>query len=137
MGVRIDAVPGKVYALKVPFKYYGVFNGQCSEVCGLRHAYMPIAVNFVAYSFFIKIVYMHFFASIDFFVSTYLNKNRNAPRILPAWRELESHQVFELEARDHLGLASLWATLHGEGLAKLTPGEPSYGKNSMVAPYPY
>jgi heme/copper-type cytochrome/quinol oxidase subunit 2 len=73
LGVRIDAVPGKVYALKVPFKYYGVFNGQCSEVCGLRHAYMPIAVNFVTYSFFIKIIYMHFFASVDFFVRSYLS----------------------------------------------------------------
>lgn len=79
LGVRIDAVPGKVYALKVPFKYYGVFNGQCSEVCGLRHAYMPIAINFVTYSFFVKIVYMHFFASIDFFVSNYHSKSDSAP----------------------------------------------------------
>ena len=48
LGVRIDAVPGKVYSVKIPFKHYGVFVGQCSEICGLRHAYMPIEVKAVS-----------------------------------------------------------------------------------------
>lgn len=69
LGIRIDAVPGKIYSVKIPFKYYGIFVGQCSEVCGLRHAYMPISIMFLPYSFFIKVVYIYIFFSIDFITS--------------------------------------------------------------------
>jgi len=55
MGIRIDAVPGKLYNLKISPKHSGIFVGQCSEVCGLRHAYMPIVVNFVSTKLFFKI----------------------------------------------------------------------------------
>jgi len=79
MGIRIDAVPGKLYNIKIMFKHLGVFVGQCSEVCGLRHAYMPIVVNFVTYKIFIKYTYSllfitvdsfntHFFKKVDFFI---------------------------------------------------------------------
>lgn len=67
LGVRIDAVPGKLYSVKIPFKYYGTFNGQCSEVCGLRHAYMPISISFTTYAFFVKSVYVLLFSGADLF----------------------------------------------------------------------
>lgn len=69
LGIRIDAVPGKIYSVKIPFKYHGIFVGQCSEICGLRHAYMPISIAFLPYSFFIKVVYIYIFFSIDFIAS--------------------------------------------------------------------
>ena len=69
LGIRIDAVPGKIYSVKIPFKYYGIFVGQCSEICGLRHAYMPISIVFLPYSFFIKVMYIYIFFSIDFVMS--------------------------------------------------------------------
>lgn len=75
LGVRIDAVPGKLYALKIPFKYYGVFSGQCSEVCGLRHAYMPISISFVPYSTFSKVVFSLVFSSTDFFFFKFASKD--------------------------------------------------------------
>lgn len=75
LGIRIDAVPGKLYAIKIPFKYYGVFSGQCSEVCGLRHAYMPISVSFVPYSVFSKIGFNLVFSSTDFFFYRFSNKD--------------------------------------------------------------
>lgn len=75
LGVRIDAVPGKLYALKLPFKYYGIFSGQCSEVCGLRHAYMPISINFVSYAVFSKAVFNLVFSSLDFFFFKFYTKD--------------------------------------------------------------
>jgi len=67
-----------MYAVKIPFKYLGVFVGQCSEVCGLRHAYMPISVNFVSYIFFVRFIYLHFFSPIDYFIeSAQPQVNRN------------------------------------------------------------
>jgi len=65
LGIRVDAVPGKLYNIKITFRNFGVFVGQCSEVCGLRHAYMPIVVNFLPYKIFIKYSYMLIFFSLD------------------------------------------------------------------------
>ncbi len=50
-GVKVDAVPGRLnetWAL-VPAKFEGLtFYGQCSELCGVGHAYMPIAIKVVS-----------------------------------------------------------------------------------------
>lgn len=71
LGVRIDAVPGKLYVLKIPFKHHGVFTGQCSEVCGLRHAYMPISFSFVPSDFFFKTVSVAFSSTYNHALKLY------------------------------------------------------------------
>jgi len=75
MGIRIDAVPGRLYNIKITFKHFGIFVGQCSEVCGLRHAYMPIVVNFVSYRLFTKYVQTLLFFSVDTLSNDFLKKN--------------------------------------------------------------
>jgi len=47
--VKIDAVPGRLNEswFKVPADKTGVYFGQCSELCGARHGFMPIAVEVV------------------------------------------------------------------------------------------
>jgi len=47
-GAKIDAVPGKLNETWFKANREGVFYGQCSELCGARHAYMPIAVEVVS-----------------------------------------------------------------------------------------
>ena len=47
-GAKIDAVPGKLNETWFKANREGVFYGQCSELCGSRHAYMPIAVEVVS-----------------------------------------------------------------------------------------
>jgi len=47
MGVKMDAVPGKLNHTWFKATRTGVFYGQCSELCGARHAYMPIEVHVV------------------------------------------------------------------------------------------
>ena len=74
LGVRIDAVPGKVYSVKIPFKHYGVFVGQCSEICGLRHAYMPISITFLPSHVFSTQAYLLVFSSVDFYFSRFSRK---------------------------------------------------------------
>ena len=46
-GVMKDAVPGRLLETWVNIDREGVFYGQCSELCGINHAYMPIAVEAV------------------------------------------------------------------------------------------
>lgn len=47
-GVKQDAVPGRLAQLWFEAKQEGVYFGQCSELCGKDHAYMPITVEVVS-----------------------------------------------------------------------------------------
>ena len=42
---KMDAVPGRLNEKMLTIKEPGVYYGQCSELCGARHAYMPIVVE--------------------------------------------------------------------------------------------
>ena len=46
-GSKVDAVPGRTTATWFKARQEGVFYGQCSELCGKDHAFMPIAVRVV------------------------------------------------------------------------------------------
>jgi cytochrome c oxidase subunit 2 len=47
-GSKIDAVPGRLNETWFRAEETGVFFGQCSELCGMNHAYMPIVVEVVS-----------------------------------------------------------------------------------------
>lgn len=47
-GVKTDAVPGRFNETWVNIKKPGTYYGQCSEICGTGHAYMPIMVKAVS-----------------------------------------------------------------------------------------
>lgn len=53
-GSKIDAVPGRVTATWFQATRPGVYYGQCSELCGKDHAYMPIAVRVVSDEIYAK-----------------------------------------------------------------------------------
>ena len=46
-GVKRDAVPGRINETWFKAERTGTFYGQCSELCGIKHAFMPITVNVV------------------------------------------------------------------------------------------
>jgi cytochrome c oxidase subunit 2 len=46
--VKMDAVPGRTNEVTFTVDKPGIYYGQCSELCGARHAYMPIAVQAVS-----------------------------------------------------------------------------------------
>jgi cytochrome c oxidase subunit 2 len=47
-GIRIDAVPGRINETWFKATTEGMFYGQCSELCGKDHSFMPIAVRVVS-----------------------------------------------------------------------------------------
>jgi len=48
LGVKCDAVPGRLNQTSLFLKREGVFYGQCSELCGVNHGFMPIVVEGVS-----------------------------------------------------------------------------------------
>lgn len=47
-GIKVDAVPGRVNETWFRAERPGIYYGQCSELCGVDHAFMPIQVNVVS-----------------------------------------------------------------------------------------
>jgi cytochrome c oxidase subunit 2 len=47
-GIKIDAIPGRINETWFKAEREGVYYGQCSELCGKDHAFMPIAVRVVS-----------------------------------------------------------------------------------------
>ena len=47
-GVKLDAVPGRLQKTWFRAEKEGMFYGECSELCGRNHAFMPIAVHVVS-----------------------------------------------------------------------------------------
>ena len=46
-GIKMDTVPGRINEawIRVPAAKAGVYRGQCSELCGVNHGYMPIVIE--------------------------------------------------------------------------------------------
>jgi heme/copper-type cytochrome/quinol oxidase subunit 2 len=61
LGVKVDACPGRLNQTSVFIKRPGVFYGQCSEICGVNHGFMPIVVTGVDMREFIT---SHFVLSV-------------------------------------------------------------------------
>ncbi len=47
-GIKVDAVPGRINETWFKATKEGLYYGQCSELCGKDHAYMPIAIRVVS-----------------------------------------------------------------------------------------
>ena len=45
LGIKCDAVPGRLNQVSLYLKREGIFYGQCSEICGANHGFMPIVVE--------------------------------------------------------------------------------------------
>lgn len=57
LGIKIDAVPGRLSQVGLYIKRAGVFYGQCSELCGVNHGFMPIVVHAVSVDDYIGMFY--------------------------------------------------------------------------------
>nr|AAD54299.1 cytochrome c oxidase subunit II [Carabus rutilans] len=54
LGVKIDATPGRLNQTNFFINRSGLFYGQCSEICGANHSFMPIVIESVPTSAFIN-----------------------------------------------------------------------------------
>ena len=45
LGIKADGIPGRLNSLNFYFRHSCVLYGQCSEICGANHSFMPICVE--------------------------------------------------------------------------------------------
>nr|QXE46445.1 cytochrome c oxidase subunit II [Cephalcia yanqingensis] len=54
LGIKIDAIPGRLNQVSLMINRPGLFFGQCSEICGMNHSFMPISIESIPMNSFIK-----------------------------------------------------------------------------------
>jgi len=54
IGLKIDAIPGRLNQIFISSKRIGLFTGQCSEICGTNHSFIPIRLQITSQKEFIK-----------------------------------------------------------------------------------
>nr|URT60674.1 cytochrome c oxidase subunit 2 [Bullanga florida] len=59
LGVKIDATPGRLNQTNFFINRPGLFFGQCSEICGANHSFMPIVIESIPMKIFINWVKMN------------------------------------------------------------------------------
>ena len=56
LGIKIDATPGRLNQVSMLAERTGVFYGQCSEICGILHGFMPIAIEAVSVQDYLALI---------------------------------------------------------------------------------
>jgi hypothetical protein len=77
--IKTDACPGRINEVLAVIKRSGIFYGQCSELCGVQHSFMPICLNAVTPNLFFGIAAEFFkiinesaeISTLDFFLKKY------------------------------------------------------------------
>nr|ARH54444.1 cytochrome c oxidase subunit 2 [Lissodema cursor] len=54
LGVKIDGTPGRLNQISLTSNRSGLFYGQCSEICGANHSFMPIVMESIPSNNFLK-----------------------------------------------------------------------------------
>lgn len=76
-GIKLDSVPGRLNQTSLKIRTGGFYYGQCSEICGINHAFMPIVVGgvpFLQKNFKIEMSQDFFNAIYPMFMHTFYKK---------------------------------------------------------------
>ena len=73
LGIKMDAVPGRLNQVTVFIFKSGIYYGQCSELCGVNHAFMPIVLHVISYDIFQNFLFKISFVSIKDKILNILN----------------------------------------------------------------
>lgn len=73
LGVKIDACPGRLNQGSLFIKWNGIYYGQCSEICGLNHGFMPIGIRAydIGFSFNTLVVSREILTSVEPLLSNF------------------------------------------------------------------
>ena len=47
LGIKIDAIPGRINYINITAITEGIYYGQCTELCGSLHSFMPLKLIFI------------------------------------------------------------------------------------------
>jgi len=100
LGIKLDAAPGRLNQVFVTIIRTGVYYGQCSELCGINHGFMPIVIEAVRVPAFLNYVeenhlglyYDNIFFEVKHKVANPLSKDHLRKLGYPIPKELDLDQ---------------------------------------------
>jgi len=100
-GTKVDAVPNRINAGIIFLQRTGTFFGQCSEICGVNHGFMPIKVDVWPLDVYFKL----FTTQADFSIKHFETANILADNVtiqnnLVAGNSQNKNQEYSIEARN-------------------------------------
>lgn len=57
LGVKADAIPGRLNQIRIIINRPGLFYGQCSEICGANHRFIPIVIESISIDSFLSWIF--------------------------------------------------------------------------------
>nr|ACY09450.1 cytochrome c oxidase subunit II [Macrocentrus camphoraphilus] len=54
LGIKVDAIPGRLNQFMMLINRSGLYFGQCSEICGMNHSFMPIVLEVMNFNYFLN-----------------------------------------------------------------------------------
>lgn len=112
LGVKRDAIPGFMYEAWAWIEKPGTYRGQCTELCGVNHAYMPIVVHAVSDE-----AYKKWVASQEKVQSQYIKK-QTTPLMQP---DLTRNELMVLGRKKYREVCASCHQVNGKGLPPLYP----------------
>lgn len=58
LGVKVDAIPGRLNQINLLINRPGLYYGQCSEICGVNHRFIPIVIESTDLVKFVKHIFL-------------------------------------------------------------------------------
>jgi len=97
LGVKLDAIPGRLNQALIFIQKYGNYYGQCSEICGSGHGFMPICVSTFDY-FFWEMLSMHaFYENLRvLYYHVHLNISDEVKDIMDFFNSVENVEINEV-----------------------------------------
>ena len=143
-GVKIDACPGRVHQTSLYISEPGTYYGQCSELCGQNHGFMPIVVSAVSVQDFFCFVYSNNsvnpeelkFQKVDF-SSISLNKKvfiNQELKVKSQWDSLIKTVILSLSGIFIISLVYLWIPKKNLSLVAPWDNSTSHLLNPMSDP---
>jgi len=71
-GIKIDAIPGRLNQVNFYAPFFGTSWGQCSELCGINHAFMPIEIRTIRFDDFQTFIEVSMLVRYDPFIKELL-----------------------------------------------------------------
>ncbi|STX50031.1 cytochrome c oxidase subunit II [Legionella busanensis] len=120
LGVKRDAMPGFMYEAWARIEKPGVYRGQCTELCGLGHAYMPIVVQAVNDEDFTKWVNQQPKVADQYSstaTNTQVQKNMTNAEIMAAGKTKYEQVCVACHKADGTGMPPVYPPLKGSSVA--------------------
>lgn len=117
LGIKRDAIPGFIHEAWARIEKPGIYRGQCAELCGINHAYMPIVIDARTEADYEKWVQEHRAQGLPSMAQTETNKKWSLQDLTRHGEEVYNNNCAVCHKPDGTGMPPSFPALKGSDIA--------------------